>query len=605
MSTPRANIVGRSVNGEGSQFDVPPATFGRYRVLRQLAAGINGPVFRGIDPETQGLVAITVFRMNLSPARARQVADRLGSLVERLPSHEAIVPALAAGLQGDEPFLVTSIAPGESLDVALREYGPAVIVDLAPRVRLLAEALDLASEKGLCHGDLHPRNVMVSPDTTSLTSIGVAGVLLECGVPVPGTAPYADADVLAGGSRSALSDQFALAAIAFEWLFGQPAPALSSLTVSDRAGVDRSALTAAFATALAPRASARFPSCVAFADAVSAAVVATEPESRTASDAPIGRRHRRVIPRLPLADPDASAPIAIALADAAMEPAARPAPAERAPSPERPDSSRAPIGWRPALPASSASDGRFGVGVVVAATLAGLVLGFGAGYSVRRPSTPRAAEVSRRAPAPVTATPPTEQAKPSFEPPKALPVSATAAESAATAARATPPGRLLIRSTPSGAAVSVDGTARGVTPLALQDLELGSRTIAIARPGYATEERRVVLTAGRPSRSIEVRLAAGGAGARATPAPAPRRATAAAEVRTGSLTVESRPSGATVTIGGRVSGTTPLTVEALPPGEYQVVLALSGYRTVTTTVQVAAGARARAAVSLESGQEKQ
>jgi hypothetical protein len=62
--------------------------------------------------------------------------------------------------------------------------------------------------------------------------------------------------------------------------------------------------------------------------------------------------------------------------------------------------------------------------------------------------------------------------------------------------------------------------------------------------------------------------------------------------------VESRPAGATVTINGKPGGTTPLTVNDLPPGEYQIVMTLQGYRPLTTTVRVVAGERARAAASL-------
>jgi hypothetical protein len=146
-------------------------------------------------------------------------------------------------------------------------------------------------------------------------------------------------------------------------------------------------------------------------------------------------------------------------------------------------------------------------------------------------------------------------------------------------------GRLLIRSTPSGASVEVDGVARGVTPLALRDLELGTRTITVTRRGYIAEDHRVVLTAARPSRSLDLKLSAAAAEGRSG-------------ATTGVLVIESRPPGATVTVDGKNRGTTPLTIDALPPGDYRVNFSLAGYQPFATTVRVVAGERARAAASL-------
>jgi hypothetical protein len=143
--------------------------------------------------------------------------------------------------------------------------------------------------------------------------------------------------------------------------------------------------------------------------------------------------------------------------------------------------------------------------------------------------------------------------------------------------------------------VSVDGVAKGSTPLALRDLEMGTRNITIARRGYLPETRKVVITSARPSRSLDVRLSA-----EATPPSRPSTlATLGKPAATvGTLTVDSRPSGAAVTINGQASGTTPLTMNDLAPGEYRVVMTMAGYRNFAITVRVVAGEHARAAASL-------
>jgi hypothetical protein len=155
-------------------------------------------------------------------------------------------------------------------------------------------------------------------------------------------------------------------------------------------------------------------------------------------------------------------------------------------------------------------------------------------------------------------------------------------------------GALLIHSTPADAEVTVDGVARGTTPVAVRGLEVGAHTVAIARAGYRSLERQVVLTSERPSRTLEIELQ-----------PLPRATRPAAEVADGSLVVDSRPAGATVLLDGRRVGVTPLTLSAIAPGSHTVRLEHVGYRTVTTTVEVKAGQRARVAARLEGGQENE
>jgi hypothetical protein len=163
-------------------------------------------------------------------------------------------------------------------------------------------------------------------------------------------------------------------------------------------------------------------------------------------------------------------------------------------------------------------------------------------------------------------------------------------------------GNLLVRTAPDGATVFIDGERRGVTPLTVQKLPLGTRRIRVQRDGFTTEERQVTLTRSRPSRSLDVRLTQPAA-APATAAPA--AATDRPGAKTGTLVVESRPTGAAVLLNGRPAGTTPVTLGNLAPGSYTVQLQLADFRPISTTVRVVAGERARVAASLTSVQEPQ
>ncbi len=70
--------------------------------------------------------------------------------------------------------------------------------------------------------------------------------------------------------RSPATDQYALAAIAYEWFFGGRAPrsAESVLDAPSLPGVDAEALAGALMTALATNPAERFASCTAFVEAI-------------------------------------------------------------------------------------------------------------------------------------------------------------------------------------------------------------------------------------------------------------------------------------------------------------------------------------------------
>ena len=235
------------------------------------------------------------------------------------------------------------------------------------------------------------------------------------------------------------------------------------------------------------------------------------------------------------------------------------------------------------------------------AAIIGLAVGFGVGYTVAIRDHVVSAPTAAAAPAPVdvapapTPTPSVEAPTARVEPPP--PAAEAPAEPPVAVAFA---GRVLVRSTPPGARVFVDGKDRGQTPASIGELARGEHRIRVLRDGYTAAERRVFLTPTQPMQSLSVPLAReprarGNAAVEQkpkTPPPAP-----AAE--TGTLTIETRPQGATVVLDGRRVGTTPLNLGDVRAGTRSVQLELDGYRPWSASVAIKGGEQNRVTASLE------
>jgi len=146
-------------------------------------------------------------------------------------------------------------------------------------------------------------------------------------------------------------------------------------------------------------------------------------------------------------------------------------------------------------------------------------------------------------------------------------------------------GRLLIRSTPPGVQVAVNGEPRGTTPLALSDLRYDAYDVTFTFGGYETQERRLIISAADHIAAVEVRLA---------PVSLPENRS----LGVGSIFVDTRPPGVEVWLDQRLVGETPMLLPDVAAGSHVLEFKHDGYRDWSTTVQVDSATQARVAASL-------
>jgi eukaryotic-like serine/threonine-protein kinase len=288
-------------------------------VLHQIGIGTLGPVFRTYEPTRDRLVAVKVFRLDIVPEQAQVLADTLTRATEASLLHPSIVEPIASGVEGTLAYRAEEYVAAESLDVAMRHYAPAPIDKALPFITQLAGAIDFARAAGVGHGGLHPRDIFVTPDEARATGFGVVEALEEVGIRAPIRRPYTAPERIEGGPWGTPADVFSLAAITFELLTGRRPAGTGAQAGSLPEGARSEAMQAVLARAMDQDPDRRYGSALGFAGALESAARGEAEGSAIAEGAVITPRVAAI--------PAPPAAIAPPPAEVVAPPVAVPAPA--------------------------------------------------------------------------------------------------------------------------------------------------------------------------------------------------------------------------------------------------------------------------------------
>jgi serine/threonine-protein kinase len=264
---------------------------GGYTLGQVLGRGAMGEVYAAEGP--RGSVAIKLLSQT-SLGNPNHVLRFLRELRTAAAIHSPnIVEVLEVGEQ-PVPYLVMERLEGQTLAELLRgrrAFTPQEIVDL---VRQVGTGITAAADAGIIHRDLKPQNVFLDHGTWKILDFGIAravdhGDTLTAGH-VVGTPSYMAPEQASGGQVDHTSDLYALAAIAYRAMTGQPPYPPGEIAetlykVVHTAPARPTALTTqvpleidlVMAIGLAKRADDRFATAAELADALAAAFDANLP----------------------------------------------------------------------------------------------------------------------------------------------------------------------------------------------------------------------------------------------------------------------------------------------------------------------------------------
>lgn len=190
-----------------------------YAADELIGFGAAGEVWRGRDLVSGEVVALKRLRVpdDDGHARLRREAALLAAL-----DHPHLLRLRDAVRTDDRWVLVLDYAAGASLASLLLDRGRLRPGEVVTALSPLAAALAYAHGEGLVHGDVTPANVLFTGDGRPLLAdLGIARVVCDDD-PARATPEYADPAVAAGAAPGPATDVFAVAAIAFHALTGEP-----------------------------------------------------------------------------------------------------------------------------------------------------------------------------------------------------------------------------------------------------------------------------------------------------------------------------------------------------------------------------------------------
>lgn len=198
----------------------------RYEVLNKIGEGTLFVVYRVKDHLLNQTVALKVIRPEIvRHTRLVQAIRRSEEVATRLP-HTNAARVLSIGEEEGTTFVVTEYVTGETLEAKCAKRAPLPYLEAVRIALQIADVLHYAHQNGIVHGNLHPRNVLVTPKgLVKVTDFALAEVysspLLVHNDHSSRAIPYLSSERLHGQEAAPTDDLYSLGVMLYQMLTGR------------------------------------------------------------------------------------------------------------------------------------------------------------------------------------------------------------------------------------------------------------------------------------------------------------------------------------------------------------------------------------------------
>jgi eukaryotic-like serine/threonine-protein kinase len=206
-----------------------PKTISRYRVGRLIGAGGMGEVYLAEDETLNRKVALKLLPVRFTQDDERVRRFQREARAASALNHPNIITIYEIGHADSVHYIATEYIEGETLRerMARQRLNIAEVLDVANGV---AGALGAAHDAGIIHRDIKPENIMLRPDGyVKVLDFGLAkladpesALKDSSSGALMGTLLYISPEQARGLQPDARSDLYALGAVMYEMVTGQP-----------------------------------------------------------------------------------------------------------------------------------------------------------------------------------------------------------------------------------------------------------------------------------------------------------------------------------------------------------------------------------------------